>query len=44
MWLAGGGYEVKSMDNNCEEWVEYIGVASRRLVWLVGVGGIYGCG
>ena len=27
-----------------EEWVECMGVVSRRWVWLVGVGGIYGCG
>ena len=43
------------MDDNCGEWVECMGVASgcgeqevgvanRRRVWLVGVGGIYGCG
>ena len=42
--------QVKSMDDNCGEWVECIawvwlvGVVSRRWVWLVGVGGIYGCG
>ena len=69
---------VKSMDDNCGEWVECMGVASgcgeqeagvarlnvwmtivesgwnvwvwlvgvvsRRQVWLVGEGGIYGCG
>ena len=36
------------MDDNCGEWVECMGVASgvvsRRWVWLVGVGGIYGYG
>ena len=36
------------MDDNCGEWVECMGVVvdvvSRRRVWLVGVGGIYGCG
>ena len=32
------------MDDNCGEWVECIGVVVRRWVWLVGVGGIYGCG
>ena len=32
------------MDDNCGEWVEFMGVVSRRRVWLVGVGGIYGCG
>ena len=32
------------MDDNCGEWVECIGVVSRRWVWLVEVGGIYGCG
>ena len=26
------------------EWVECMGVVSRRRVWLVGLGGIYGCG
>ena len=30
--------------NNSGEWVECMGVVSRRRVWLVGVGGIYGCG
>ena len=29
------------MDDNCGEWVESMGVVSRRWVWLVG--GIYGC-
>ena len=29
-------------DNNCGEWVESMGVASGRRVWLVG--GIYGYG
>ena len=33
-----------SMDDNCGEWVECMGVVSRRRVWLVGVGEIYGCG
>ena len=32
------------MDDNCGEWVECMGVVSRRQVWLVGVGGINGCG
>ena len=32
------------MDDNCGEWVKSMGVVSRRQVWLVGVGGIYGCG
>ena len=32
------------MDDNCGEWVECMGVVSRRRVWLVGAGGIYGCG
>ena len=32
------------MDDNCGEWVECVGVVSRRWMWLVGVGGIYGCG
>ena len=36
--------QVKSMDDNCGEWVECMGLVSRRWVWLVGVGGIYGCG
>ena len=37
--------KVKSMDDNCGEWVECmgVGVVSRRWVWLVGVVGIYGC-
>ena len=35
--------KVKSMDDNCGEWVECMGMISRRWVWLVGVGGIYGC-
>ena len=35
--------QVKSMDDNCGEWVECMGVVSRRWVWLVGEGGIYGC-
>ena len=30
------------MDDNYGEWVESMGVVSRRWVWLVG--GIYGCG
>ena len=29
------------MDDNCGEWVESMGVVSRRQVWLVGE--IYGC-
>ena len=48
-------YKVQSMDDNCGEWVECMcvasgcgeqeaGVVSRRRVWLVGEGGIYGCG
>ena len=32
------------MDVNCGEWVECMGVVSRRWVWLVRVGGIYRCG
>ena len=32
------------MDDNCGEWVECMGVVSRRQVWPVGVGGNYGCG
>ena len=37
------------MDDNCGEWVEYMGVASgcgyqEVGVASVGVGGIYGCG
>ena len=36
--------KVLSMVDNCGEWVECMGVASRKRVWLVGVGGIYGCG
>ena len=29
------------MDDTCGEWMECMGVVSRRWVWLVGVGGIY---
>ena len=32
------------MDDNRGEWVECMGVVRRRWVWLVGEGGIYGCG
>ena len=32
------------MDDNCGEWVECMCVVSRRQLWLVGEGGIYGCG
>ena len=32
------------MDDNCGEWVECMGVVSRRWVWLVGVGVATGCG
>ena len=35
-------YYINSKDGNCGEWVECMGVASRKWVWLVG--GIYGCG
>ena len=31
------------MDDNCGEWVECMGVVSRRWVCLVGLGGICGC-
>ena len=40
VWLA----QVKSMDDNCGEWVECMGVASGCGEQEVGVGGIYGCG
>ena len=30
--------QVQCMDDNCGEWVECMGVVSRRWVWLVGVG------
>ena len=36
--------KVQSMDDNCREWVECMGVVSRRRVWLVGVGVATGCG
>ena len=36
--------QVQSMDDNCGEWVECMGVVSRRGVWLMREGGIYGCG
>ena len=57
--MANGYGKVQSMDDNCGEWVECMGVASgcgeqevgvasgsgwNLWVWLVGVGGIYGCG
>ena len=32
------------MDDNCGEWVECMGVVSRRWVRLVGVGVASGCG
>ena len=32
------------MESGWNEWVWLVGVVSRRRVWLVGVGGIYGCG
>ena len=32
------------MESGCNVWVWLVGVVSRRLVWLVGEGGIYGCG
>ena len=41
VWLVG--VQVKNMDDNFGEWVECMGVVSRRRVWLVGVGEIYGC-
>ena len=41
--------KVQSMDDNCGEWVECMGVVSgcgeqEVGVAIVGVGGIYGCG
>ena len=35
MASSGSGWNV---------WVWLVGVVSRRRMWLVGVGGIYGCG
>ena len=32
------------MESGWNVWVRLVGVVSRRWVWLVGVGGIYGCG
>ena len=32
------------MESGWNVWVWLVGVVSRRQVWLVGVGGIYGCG
>ena len=32
------------MESGWNVWMWLVGVVSRRLVWLVGVGGIYGCG
>ena len=37
--------QVQSMDDNCGEWVECMGVVSRRRVWLVeSMGVATGCG
>ena len=32
------------MESRWNVWMWLVGVVSRRRVWLVGVGGIYGCG
>ena len=32
------------MESACNVWVWLVGEVSRTLVWLVGVGGICGCG
>ena len=32
------------VDSGWSVWVCLVGVVNRRWVWLVGVGGIYGCG
>ena len=32
------------MESGWNVWVWLVGVVSRRWVWQVGVGGIYGCG
>ena len=32
------------MESGWNVWVWLVGVVSRRRVWLVGVGGTYGCG
>ena len=32
------------MESGWNVWVWLVGVVSRRRVWLVGEGGIYGCG
>ena len=32
------------MESGWNVWMWLVGVVSRRRVWLVGVGGIYGCG
>ena len=37
-------YIMESIDFTIYVWVWLVGVVSRMRVWLVGVGGIYGCG
>ena len=32
------------MESGWNKWMWLVGVVNRRQVWLVGVGGIYGCG
>ena len=32
------------MDDNCGEWVEYMGVVSRMWVWVESMGVATGCG
>ena len=36
--MASAQHKVKSMDDNCGEWVECMGVVSRKWVWLAGCG------
>ena len=51
--MTSAQHKVKRTDDNCGEWVECMGVVSRKWVWLVGVvsrmwvesmGVVSGCG
>ena len=49
MLLGKGYFELLKVwmtivESGWNVWVWLVGVVSRRRVWLVGVGGIYGCG
>ena len=41
---SGCGEQEAGVASGWNVWVWLVGVVSRRRVWLVGVGGIYGCG